>query len=147
MKVLPLSHKYCKISIPGDPDTKVCAEGSYVTGKTPCDGDSGGPLFISHDGHYKLIGITSYIAGTSKNVVLFPGISYLQEEETCQDYLTSVYTKVNQYVDWIENQIGGIILGFMYYAGCLEKSCIKTRAGSLAALLSAILSFGILLTF
>jgi len=94
MKVLPRSHEDCKISIPGDPDTKVCAEGPYVTGKTTCKGDSGGPLFISHDGHHKLIGITSY--GWR-----------MDEEGKCKDYLTSVYTKVNQYVDWIENQIGG----------------------------------------
>ena len=60
MKVLPRSHEDCKISIPGDPDTKVCAEGSSVRGKDACGGDSGGPLFISHDGHHKLIGITSY---------------------------------------------------------------------------------------
>jgi len=93
MKVLPRSHEDCKISIPGDPDTKVCAEGAYVTGKTICQGDSGGPLFISQDGHYKLIGITSY--------------GYNPKIGTCGSYLNSVYTKVNQYVDWIENQIGG----------------------------------------
>ena len=116
MKVLPQSHEDCKISIPGDPDTKVCAEGSYVTGKGTCSGDSGGPLFISHNGHHKLIGITSYNA------------YYMQEEVTCKDHLASVFTKVNQYVDWIENQIGGMRLGFMYYTlytGCLQLG-IKT---------------------
>ena len=114
MKVLPRSHEDCKISIPGDPDTKVCAEGPYVTGKATCKGDSGGPLFISHDGHHKLIGITSYGWNPKFGIVLFPGISTLQEEVVCRRYLASVFTKVNQYVDWIENQIGGMRFGCMY---------------------------------
>ena len=115
MKVLPRSHEDCKISIPGDPDTKVCAEGAYVTGKTTCHGDSGGPLIISHDGHHKLIGITSY--GVPKKLQI-DGVK-------CEEFVTSMYTKVNQYVDWIENQIGGMRLSFMYYyyTGCLKKSC------------------------
>ena len=109
LKVLPPSHEDCKILHGGDRDTKLCVEGSYVTGKAPCKGDSGGPLFIIHDGHPKLIGITSY--------------GYNPKIGTCGSYLNSVYTKVNQYVDWIENQIGGMRLGFMYYTGCLKKSC------------------------
>ena len=58
LKVLSPSHEDCKID-GDDPDTKLCG-GSYVTGKTPCHADSGGPLFISHQGHHKLIGIVSY---------------------------------------------------------------------------------------
>ena len=113
LKVLPPSHDDCKISIGGDRDTKLCTEGGYVTGKTVCKGDSGGPLFISQDGHHKLIGITSYGVPKkhSENVLLFPRFSYLQKDVVkCEEFVTSVYTKVNQYVDWIENKIVGMKL-------------------------------------
>ena len=113
MKVLPLSHKDCKTSILGDPDTKLCVEGSYVTGKGTCKGDSGVPLFIIHDGHPKLIGINSY--GWKLKPVL---------DVKCEEFLTGMYTKVNQYVDWIENKIGGMRLFAMHSRGRKFSHCI-----------------------
>ena len=80
----------------GDHDTKLCG-GSYVTGHNSCFGDSGGPLFISHDGHHKLIGIVS------RGIIA-----------ECENSKVEVFTKVNQYVDWIENQIGGMRFGCLY---------------------------------
>lgn len=38
-------------------DAIVCTD---ATGKGPCNGDSGGPLFVRHSGRYVLIGIVSY---------------------------------------------------------------------------------------
>ena len=132
VEVLPHSHEDCK-RIDGDRATKLCIEGSYVTGKTPgkgpCKGDSGGPLFISQDGHHKLIGITSYGVPKkhSENVLLFPRFSYLQKERRkvkCEEFVTNMYTKVNQYVDWIENKIGGMRLFAMHSTGRKFSHCI-----------------------
>merc|ERR1719309_850964 len=74
-----------------NPDMKLCT--SSVTGKHPYHGDSGGPLFINHNGHYKLIGIVSY------------GTWFVCETWPCKNRKPrlAVYTKVNQYVDWIQN--------------------------------------------
>ena len=111
MKVLPHSHEDCKTKIiGGDRNTRLCIQGSYVDGKGVCYGDSGGPLFISQDGHQKLIGIASRIEEkeNKESVLLSPGFAYFQGLRiNCAQTVNSGYTKVNQYVEWIENQIGG----------------------------------------
>ena len=67
-----------------------CASGE-TRGVDTCQGDSGGPLvepIINKDGYpiYELAGITSWGIGCAKGI---PG----------------VYTRVSNYVDWIENVV------------------------------------------
>jgi secreted trypsin-like serine protease len=71
----------------------VCA-GTYEGGKTSCNGDSGGPLVVPlTDGSYIQVGIVSWglTAGDSR---------------TCDERaLFSAYTKVSNYIDWLEATI------------------------------------------
>lgn len=54
-------------------------------GKDTCNGDSGGPLQkVDDDGVSSIVGITSFGAD-------------------CGGELPAVYTRVSQYLDWIEN--------------------------------------------
>lgn len=63
-----------------DSSTQICA-GDIKNRKDSCSGDSGGPLMKNHNGLWNLIGIVSYGDGG------------------CFGY--GVYTKVNEYFDWI----------------------------------------------
>ncbi|XP_068218442.1 proclotting enzyme-like [Palaemon carinicauda] len=63
----------------------ICA---YEEGKDSCQGDSGGPLQLQLDGKYHLAGLVSFGHG-------------------CGDLNSpGVYTKVTNYIDWIENNTG-----------------------------------------
>ncbi|XP_018562471.1 venom protease-like [Anoplophora glabripennis] len=63
-------------------NTQICAGSSEADA---CQGDSGGPLQIEiHDGVYSVVGIVSYG-------------SY------CGGKIPGVYTKVSEYIDWIES--------------------------------------------
>lgn len=69
--------------------TQICA-GTKQGIQDTCQGDSGGPLQIVHDNHrcmYSIIGITSY--GQACGILGNPGI----------------YTRVFNYVDWIESVV------------------------------------------
>lgn len=76
-------------------DGQICAgEMNPVNGNNQdtCRGDSGGPLVYTKDGHVWLMGITSY--GTSQ----------------CASGVPAVYTKVTQYLSWIERTSGGAMV-------------------------------------
>ena len=70
-------------------DTQLCAGGVPKPGKTLCAGDSGGPLqCVGSDGLWYQYGIVSYSGGN------------------CGEANTpDVFTKVSQYIDWIEKTI------------------------------------------
>ncbi|CAG9797869.1 unnamed protein product [Chironomus riparius] len=71
-------------------ETQICAG---ETGRDTCQGDSGGPLQIVSSKNkcvYILIGITSY------------GNTYCGEDDT-----PGIYTRVSNYVDWIEQKVWG----------------------------------------
>ncbi|CAK1580139.1 unnamed protein product [Parnassius mnemosyne] len=53
-----------------------------------CQGDSGGPLqgLTGLDGHYRLVGVTSFGSG-------------------CGSPVPGVYTRVSKYLDWIESTV------------------------------------------
>ncbi len=58
-----------------------------------CRGDSGGPLIYSQDGQQWLVGITSY------------------GHETCAtDGIPAVYTRIDQYLDWLESATSGLLV-------------------------------------
>ncbi|ALC45824.1 CG14642 [Drosophila busckii] len=75
-------------------DSQICAQ-DFVLSRDTCQGDSGGPLQMNLPGrrrrqvmHYHLIGITSY------------GVF-------CRSSYPSVYTRVYNYLDWIEQETWG----------------------------------------
>ncbi|XP_012162753.1 serine protease easter [Ceratitis capitata] len=75
------------------PRTQICA-GSHKSGFDTCSGDSGGPLYVSHPTYHcmlQLAAITSF--------------GYVQ----CGTAgIPSVNTKVNLYLDWIENVVWNV---------------------------------------
>ncbi|KAK4292594.1 hypothetical protein Pmani_034654 [Petrolisthes manimaculis] len=69
-------------------ENMICA-GEDEGGLDACDGDSGGPLTVTQDGRYVLVGVTSFGEGCARPNM--PG----------------VYTRVNNYLDFIEQTAGG----------------------------------------
>ncbi|CAH4027315.1 serine protease persephone-like [Pieris brassicae] len=71
----------------GIAQTQICA-GDELGRHDTCQGDSGGPLqaLTESDGNYRLIGVTSFGRGCASTV---PG----------------VYTRVSEYLDWIESVV------------------------------------------
>ncbi|CAG4965215.1 unnamed protein product [Parnassius apollo] len=71
----------------GISDDQICA-GDPQGLKDTCQGDSGGPLqgLTDSDGHYRLVGVTSFGRGCGSTV---PG----------------VYTRIAKYLDWIESVV------------------------------------------
>ena len=71
---------------PQTTDTMICA-GLDKGGKDSCQGDSGGPLFFNKEDRNYLIGLVSWGEGCAR----------------ANKY--GVYSKVNNQVDWISQQI------------------------------------------
>ncbi|XP_063915699.1 elastase-1-like [Zophobas morio] len=70
--------------------SEICAASKISEGKA-CKGDSGGPLFITKNGKYIQVGITSHLA-------LLP---------ICRvAFNNSVYTRVSAYISWISRVTG-----------------------------------------
>lgn len=83
-----VSNSQCSSSYSGITSNMICA-GYTSGGRDSCQGDSGGPLFFQYQGQYFQAGIVSFGRGCARPN--YPG----------------VYTRVSQYVDWIEDNIGG----------------------------------------
>ncbi|XP_022792362.1 chymotrypsinogen B-like [Stylophora pistillata] len=73
-----------------NPRLQLCAGG---TGTSTCEGDSGGPLICQDNGYWVLQGITSFGA------------------PSCSPHESSVYTRVNSFVNWIQATIAGPMPG------------------------------------
>lgn len=70
-----------------DPISMLCATGTTGSNtKDTCSGDSGGPLFSTAGGNYRLVGLTSW--GNACGLSSYPGI----------------YTRITTYLDWIEQE-------------------------------------------
>lgn len=68
--------------------------GTFEGGKTSCNGDSGGPLVVPlDDGQYVQAGIVSW------------GMSSASTGACAEDALFSAYTRVSNYVDWLNQTI------------------------------------------
>ena len=71
----------------------VCS-GSFEGGRTSCQGDSGGPLVVPlDDGSYVQVGVVSW------------GLSAANEQTCYEGALFSAYTKVSNYLDWLDATI------------------------------------------
>lgn len=74
-------------------ENMVCS-GSFEGGKTSCQGDSGGPLVVPlQDGSYIQAGIVSW------------GLSAGPNKTCAEDAIFSAYTKVSQFLPWLEQTI------------------------------------------
>ena len=68
--------------------------GTYEGGKTSCQGDSGGPLVVPlKDGSHIQAGVVSW------------GLSANNGKTCAENALFSAYTRVSNYVDWLESTI------------------------------------------
>lgn len=68
--------------------------GTYEGGKTACQGDSGGPLVVPlQDGSFIQAGVVSW------------GLSSATEQRCAEDALFSAYTRVSNYLPWLEQTI------------------------------------------
>jgi secreted trypsin-like serine protease len=73
----------------------ICS-GSFEGGKTSCQGDSGGPLVVPlDDGTYIQAGIVSW------------GLSAAAGKTCAEDAPFSAYTKISNFVPWLEATING----------------------------------------
>lgn len=81
---------YCKLSYGDDviADHELCA-GYMHGGMDACQGDSGAPLIVKHEGNLVQIGIVSWGAGCAR------------------PFMFGVYTRVASFTDWIGRVIAG----------------------------------------
>lgn len=70
--------------------THVCASG--VGGKSACNGDSGGPLTVEYEGQTRLVGLVQF------------GKAF-----GCSIGFPHVYTRVTEFLDWIENNTNVVV--------------------------------------
>lgn len=83
-----ISNEACNMVYGNIPDTKVCARWTTREGESSCFGDSGGPLTAQVNGVRSVVGIVSSGSPT-----------------TCDSGDESVYTRVSEFIDWIETTI------------------------------------------
>ncbi len=84
----------------------------YMDGsKDSCQGDSGGPLIVYRDDHYELAGVVSF-GGSSTQYCGAPNYP-------------GVYTRVNNYIDWIEGYTGSL--------GSSSSSAVSSASSSTAS--------------
>lgn len=83
-----ISNEECSQTYSNIPATKVCARWVTRPGESSCFGDSGGPLTVEVNGVRQVIGVVSSGSMT-----------------TCDSGDESVYTRVSEYIDWIESTI------------------------------------------
>ena len=83
-----ISNEECNQTYGNIPDSKVCARWTNRVGESTCFGDSGGPLTVQSNGVTTVIGITSSGSRT-----------------TCDSGDESVYTRVTEFLDWIDMTI------------------------------------------
>ncbi|MEM7131444.1 MAG: trypsin-like serine protease [Chloroflexota bacterium] len=88
---LPLiSNKVCNSSYNGSIIASQICAGFEQGGKDSCQGDSGGPLVVQDGaGNWKQVGVVSYGDGCARPA------------------LYGVYTRVSEYIAWINGHIGG----------------------------------------
>lgn len=68
--------------------------GTFEGGKTSCNGDSGGPLVVPlNDGNYIQAGVVSW------------GMSSASTGSCAENALFSAYTRVSNYVDWLNQTV------------------------------------------
>ena len=68
--------------------------GTFEGGKTSCNGDSGGPLVVPlNDGGYIQAGVVSW------------GMSSAQTGACAEDALFSAYTRISNYIDWLNQTV------------------------------------------
>lgn len=74
-------------------DNMICS-GTFEGGKTACQGDSGGPLVVPlNDGTFVQAGVVSW------------GLSAANGKTCAEDAIFSAYTKVSNFVDWLDQII------------------------------------------
>jgi len=88
-----VDYETCNDAYPGFiTDNMLCA-GLETGGKDACQGDSGGPLIVPDgQGGWKQAGIVSWGSGCA------------------QPELYGVYTKVSNYIDWIDEETAGVVV-------------------------------------
>ncbi|RMZ99736.1 chymotrypsin-like elastase family member 2A, partial [Brachionus plicatilis] len=77
----------CRIT----PKLHYCAWDPSQKESNVCFGDSGGPLMYSSEGNWYLYGITSFV--------------FANKDRECLNNLSSFFTKVPRYIDWINEKI------------------------------------------
>jgi secreted trypsin-like serine protease len=80
--------------VPAPLSANMLCSGTYEGGKTACQGDSGGPLVVPlDDGSYVQAGVVSW------------GLSSATEQRCAEDALFSAYTRVSNFLPWLEQTI------------------------------------------
>ena len=88
-KVPVVDHATCTRKNGGVHETSmVCAGGA---GSSACNGDSGGPLVCQEEGRWVLRGAASWVTA-----------------KTCPGHTYSVYARISSFVNWINQQAGGV---------------------------------------
>jgi len=85
-----VSSQECHNAYQGEITDNMFCAGFYEGGKDACTGDGGGPLFVNIDNENRLVGLVSWGEGCGE-----------------PEYY-GVYTKVQNYIEWINNTINAI---------------------------------------